>query len=73
MRMEEEAEEWEEEGVRVLVLDKEAFLPAAGTISAPVGKHQCLTRATLAMTPLQAREEEAERLRQIACAPVTGP
>lgn len=65
MRMEEE--------VRVLDLDKEAFLPAAGTLLAPVGQHQFLTRATLVMTPLQTWEEEAEaeRPRQIVSAPVT--
>lgn len=67
----------EEEEVRALVPDKEAFLPAAGTLLAPVGQHQFLTTATLVMTPLQAREAEeeaeAERPHQIASALVTDP
>lgn len=63
----------EVEEVRVPDLDKEAFRPAAGTLSAPVGKHQFLTRATQMMTPLQARGEEveAERPREIVSVPVT--
>lgn len=62
----------EEEEVRVPDLDKLAFLPAARTLSAPVGKHQFLTRATLVMTPLQARRE-AGRPREIVSVPVTDP
>lgn len=63
----------EGEEVRVLDLDKEAFLPAAGTLLAPVGQHQFLTRATLVMTPPQTWEEEVEveRPQQIVSAPVT--
>lgn len=67
-----------EEEVRVPGLDKEAVLPAAGTVLTPVGQHQFLTTAKLVMTPRQTRvveeeEEEVERDRQIVSAPVTDP
>lgn len=68
------------EEVRVPVLDKEVFLPAAGTLLTPVGQHQFLTKATLVMTPLQTWEVEeeeevveAERQLRIVSVPVTDP
>lgn len=57
-----------EEEARGPDLDKEAFLPVAGTLLAPVGRHRFLTRV---VTPLQAQEEEEVRLRLIVSAPVT--